>query len=135
MIDGDGRAALTDFGLAKGRAYTALTQPGQVLGTVDYLAPELIRGEEAGPASDVYALACVVYECLTGRAPFADRVGLLRVATAHLAEDPVPPSELQADLPPDLDRAILPALAKEPAERPATASAFAHLVAVGAGRR
>src|SRR6185312_6566628 len=62
MLDVHGRAAVTDFGLAKGRAYTVLTIPGQVMGTLDYIAPELIRGEESGPPADVYALGCMVYE-------------------------------------------------------------------------
>ena len=54
---------LTDFGLAKGPAYTVLTKPGQVMGTLDYLAPELIRGEPATPLTDVYALGCLAFEC------------------------------------------------------------------------
>jgi serine/threonine protein kinase len=53
MLREDGSAALTDFGLAKGAAYTALTRPGQLLGTLDYLAPELLRGDDATPASDI----------------------------------------------------------------------------------
>ena len=61
-------AMLTDFGLAKGRAYTVLTKPGQVMGTLDYLAPELIKGEPASPATDIYALGCTVYECVAGPA-------------------------------------------------------------------
>ena len=56
MLGQDGTAMLTDFGLAKGRAYTVLTKPGQVMGTLDYLAPELIRGQKAAPASDIYAI-------------------------------------------------------------------------------
>src|SRR4051794_18382840 len=90
MIRATGRAALTDFGLAKGRAYTVLTRPGQVMGTLDYIAPELISGEEATPASDVYALGCVTYECISGAAPFADR-GLFEVAVAHMEDEPVDP--------------------------------------------
>ena len=66
MLYEDGRAAITDFGLAKGPAYTVLTEPGQVMGTLDYLAPELIRGEAATPSTDIYAFGCVVYECVTG---------------------------------------------------------------------
>jgi len=73
MLDEQGTALLTDFGLAKGRAYTVLTKPGQVMGTLDYLAPELIKGRPATPASDVYALGCVVFECLAGKAPFAEK--------------------------------------------------------------
>src|SRR5262245_7621980 len=55
IIDSSGTALLTDFGLAKGRAYTVLTKPGQVMGTLDYLAPELVKGEQATPATDIYA--------------------------------------------------------------------------------
>src|SRR4029077_12144314 len=73
LFDAEGTAKLTDFGLAKGRAYTVLTQPGQVIGTLDYLAPELIRGEPATPQSDLYALGCVAYECATGKPPFAEK--------------------------------------------------------------
>ena len=73
MLDVHGQAAVTDFGLAKGPAYTVLTVPGQVMGTLDYIAPELIRGEESGPPGDVYALGCMVYECLSGSPPFGDR--------------------------------------------------------------
>ncbi len=69
MLREDGSAALTDFGVAKGAAYTVLTRPGQVLGTLDYLAPELVRGGEATPASDIYALGCVAFECLAGAPP------------------------------------------------------------------
>ena len=73
MLYEDGRAAITDFGLAKGPAYTVLTQPGQVMGTLDYLAPELIRGEAATPSTDIYAFGCVVYECITERRRSAER--------------------------------------------------------------
>ena len=90
MLREDGSAALTDFGLAKGAAYTVLTRPGQVLGTLDYLAPELVRGGEATPASDIYALGCVAFECLAGRPPFADR-SLFGVGTAHLEDEPPDP--------------------------------------------
>ena len=66
---------LTDFGLAKGRAYTVLTKPGQVMGTLDYLAPELIKGSPASPATDIYALGCTVYECVAGQAPVPGQGG------------------------------------------------------------
>jgi serine/threonine protein kinase len=92
LFDAEGTAMLTDFGLAKGRAYTVLTQPGQVIGTLDYLAPELIRGEPATPSSDVYALGCVAYECVVGRAPFAEKT-FFEIGLAHLEETPVDPRE------------------------------------------
>ena len=122
LLREDGSAALTDFGLAKGAAYTVLTRPGQVLGTLDYLAPELVRGGDATPATDIYALGCVTYECLAGQPPFADR-SLFGVGTAHLEEEPEPPP-----VQPDLAWAVGTALAKDPASRPPTATAYAHLL-------
>jgi serine/threonine-protein kinase len=126
MLDEEGNALLTDFGLAKGRAYTLLTRPGQVLGTLDYLAPELIRGESATAASDLYALGCVVYECATGAAPFAGR-GMIGTGMAHLEEDPP-----ETRLPPELAFAVLQALEKEPAKRPPSATAYATMLQVAA---
>jgi serine/threonine protein kinase len=128
MLRENGSAALTDFGLAKGAAYTLLTRPGQVLGTVDYLAPELIRGGDATAASDVYALGCVAFECLAGRPPFADR-SLFGVGTAHLEDDPPDPPTS-----PEVAWALLRALEKDPTARPATATMYAHLLRAAAGR-
>ena len=127
LFDADGTAKLTDFGLAKGRAYTVLTQPGQVIGTLDYLAPELIRGEPATPSSDVYALGCVAYECVVGAAPFAEKT-FFEIGLAHLEEAPVDPREKRPELPPALAAAILATLEKEPGSRPASAAAFADLL-------
>ncbi len=131
MLDERGRAALTDFGLAKGLAFTVLTRPGQMMGTLDYIAPELVKGEEASAASDIYALGGVVYECLTGAPPFSDR-GLFEVAAAHLEEEPPDPRSKRAELPADVAAVLLVALAKEAAKRPRTATAFAHLLAAAA---
>jgi serine/threonine protein kinase len=124
LFSGDGTAMLTDFGLAKGPAYTKLTRPGQVMGTLDYLAPELIRGQPATPLTDVYALGCLAFECATGKAPFADK-GLFEVGLAHLEEPPPDPSADRPELSPSLAAALLSALEKEPAQRPASAGAFA----------
>ncbi len=116
---------LTDFGLAKGPAYTRLTRPGQVMGTLDYLAPELIRGEPATPLTDVYALGCVAFECVAGRAPFAEK-SLFEVGLAHLEEQPPDPCADRADLPPGFSSALLAALEKDAAQRPSSAGAFAE---------
>ena len=124
LCDDDGSTLLADLGLAKGEGYTALTQPGSVLGTLEYLAPELIRGEQATPASDVYALGCTVYQCLTGRTPFGDR-SLLQLGLAHLEEDPPDPVLARADCPPELARAVVTALEKDPARRPLGGGAYA----------
>jgi serine/threonine-protein kinase len=129
MLDRSGAAALTDFGLARGHAYTVLTRPGQVLGTLDYLAPEVIQGREATPESDVYALGCLVFECITGSAPYADR-SLLEVAVAHLDEPPPDPRERRDAISEELAWALARALEKDPDKRPPTALAYAHLLSV-----
>ncbi|MDP9284300.1 MAG: serine/threonine protein kinase [Actinomycetota bacterium] len=131
MLHENGRAAITDFGLAKGPAYTVLTKPGQVMGTLDYLAPELIRGEPAAPASDIYALGCVMYECVTGAPPFGGR-SLFELGTAHLNEEPPDPREFRPELPASASWALLRALEKEPPRRPPTAIAYASLLSVAA---
>jgi serine/threonine-protein kinase len=132
IIDETGSASLTDFGLAKGRAYTVLTKPGMVMGTLDYLAPELLRGSEATGASDIYALGCLAYECTAGRAPFAD-TSMFDLASAHLNVEPPDPRTNRPDAPEGLSWAILQALAKEPEKRPPTATAYAHLISFAAG--
>jgi serine/threonine-protein kinase len=124
MLSESGTALLTDFGLAKGPAYTVLTRPGQVVGTVDYMAPELIQGEAASPASDVYALGCLVYECLTGTPPFASS-SLLRVSMGHLGEPPPDPRDRRPELGEELADAALAALAKDAAERPRSPRRYA----------
>jgi serine/threonine protein kinase len=129
LIDEHGCAALGDFGLSKGRGYTALTRPGQVIGTIDYIAPEIVQGDEATASSDIYALGCVAYECLTGHPPFADK-SLVRVGFAHLHEEPRDPREERPELPIELGPAVLLALAKDPAARPRSPVAYAHMLDV-----
>jgi len=131
MLDRQGAALLGDFGLAKGRAYTVLTRPGAVVGTLDYLAPEIIGGAVAAPPSDLYALGCVVFECMAGVPPFADRDGF-QVGMAHLRDEPPDPGADRADLPPMLGWAVRRALAKDPNRRPHSADAFAHMLRMAA---
>jgi serine/threonine protein kinase len=131
LVDQSGTAFITDFGLAKDSQGSLLTRPGQALGSMDYMAPEQIRAEDLTAACDVYALGCVVYECLTGKPPFADRQGM-RVLWAHLQDDPPDPAVARRDLSPEIRSAILSALAKDPAERPQKASEFAAQVRAGA---
>jgi serine/threonine-protein kinase len=127
VLFANGVPLLTDFGLAKGPSYTVLTKPGQVLGTLEYLAPELIRGEPATAASDVYAFGCLLYQCVAGRTPFGDR-SLFAVGIAHLDEDPADPAAGRAPWPEGLSAALLAALRKDAADRPASAGAYAALV-------
>ena len=96
------------------------------------MAPEQIRCEEIVAATDVYALGCVLFECLTGDPPFADRQGM-RVLWAHLQDPPPDPTAARPDLPPALGQAVLRALEKDPAARPATASEFAESLAQARG--
>ncbi len=124
-------ALLTDFGLAKGAGYTALTRPGRLLGTADYMAPELIRGTKANAATDIYALGCTLYECVAGIPPFGGR-SMLAVGIAHLEEQPPDPLLARPELPAEFASALLRALAKDPVERPVTAGAYAGLVEAGA---
>lgn len=130
LLDVAGDAALSDFGLALAVDSTRLTEEGQLVGTPHYLAPELIAGEEAGRASDVYALGCLLYQCITGQPPFGGRTRA-EVAFAHLAE-PVPdPREHDPELTAELVEALLLALDKDPAQRPTSATALATMLHVG----
>jgi serine/threonine-protein kinase len=131
MVDETGASFLTDFGLAKDDAATVLTRPGRVVGTLDYLAPEVIKGEAAGPAADIYALGCVTYECITGRPPFGG-VGFVDAALASIQDEPDDPCAGRDDLPGALSFAVLQALAKSPSDRPPTAAAYALMLRISA---
>jgi serine/threonine protein kinase len=127
LLAPDGTAVLGDFGLAKHQAWTLLTVTGQVLGTLGYMAPELIRGGSATPVSDLYALGCVLYQCLTGTLPFAGR-SIQRTGMAHLEEAPGDPAAGRADVPPALSFTVRQLLAKDPAQRPPSATALRRML-------
>lgn len=127
LLDEQGTAYITDFGLAKDTQGSLLTRPGQALGSLDYMAPEQIRGEDVTAATDVYALGCVMWECLLGKPPFSDRQGM-RVLWAQLQDPPGDPSAQSSDVPPPVGQAILRALEKDPAQRPQSTSEFARLM-------
>ncbi len=86
LVTPDGTVKITDFGIARAAGKSTLTQTGLVIGTPHYLAPEQAEGHPATPASDIYALGVVLYECLAGRRPF-DRDTPIQVALAHLREE------------------------------------------------
>jgi eukaryotic-like serine/threonine-protein kinase len=130
LLDASGAAALSDFGLARAADSTRLTAEGQILGTPHYLAPELIEGGEASVASDVYALGCVLYECLTGAPPFAGS-SAAAVGFAHLTELPRDPRELRTEVPAGVAEALLLSLEKDPRDRPTSGTALARLVHAG----
>lgn len=132
LVDEQGNAYITDFGLAKDSQGSLLTRPGQALGSLDYMAPEQIRSEEITLSTDVYGLGCVMYESLCGAPPFGDRQGM-RVLWAHLQDQPTSPAELRSDLPDGVSAAILKALEKDPGGRQASASELAGQLRSAAG--
>jgi YVTN family beta-propeller protein len=116
---------LTDFGIARGPGEEpGLTRTGAFVGSLSYAAPERIEGEQGGPAADIYALGCVLFETLTGRPPF-NREGELATMQAHL-HAPIPSAAAQAaGVPPALDEVLRLALEKRPEERFAAANEMA----------
>jgi serine/threonine protein kinase len=107
---------LTDFGIARAIEQTRITQVGSVVGTAAYLAPEQVRGEEATPATDVYALGVVLYQFLTGRLPY-EGSSLAELAVRQQNEKPLPPSTYDSDIPEPLGAAVLRALEGDPSRR------------------
>ena len=119
-----------DFGIAKLAAGTfddedasAVTLPGTPVGTPRYMAPEQYEGRELTPAADVYSLGVILYEMLTGMAPFTGAT-LVEIAQKHASELPRSPREVVAAIPQDVERTVLHALEKQPEARPANAAAF-----------
>jgi serine/threonine protein kinase len=122
ILTPEGHVYLTDFGLAK-RAETAagLTGADQMLGTVDYVAPELIEGSEPDARSDIYSLGCVLYEMLVGEAPFADQRGGMAKMWAQVNAEPAPVRERRPGVPLALEEVMDEAMAKAPDARPTAA--------------
>jgi len=108
---------LADFGITKhAMSRSGLTSTGQFLGTIDYVAPEQIRGMSVMGQADQYSLGCVLYECLTGRVPFEKDLDAA-IIWAHVEETPTRPTVLRPDLPPEVDEVFARVLAKRPDER------------------
>jgi serine/threonine protein kinase len=123
LLDPGPRVFLGDFGLARAPDLAGLTAPGQVLGSIDYMAPEMLDGDAVGPAIDVYALACLAVEILTGQVPYL-RDTEAAVLYAHVI-DPAPSvRERRPELPTALDDVIAAGMAKDPEERPPGAGAL-----------
>lgn len=124
LLARDGRPVLSDFGLATiVGSLPRLTQTGALVGTPEYMAPEHGTGETVGPSADLYALAVVAHEMLTGRVPFeADTP--LAVLLAHMHKPLPPPREVNPELGPEVESVLLRGLAKSPDDRYPTATAF-----------
>jgi tetratricopeptide (TPR) repeat protein len=126
LITADGTAKLTDFGLARSLA-SRMTQEGTVIGTVFYLAPEIVLGQPADGRADLYSLGVMLYELVTGRLPFNADDPLV-VISQHIHAPVVPPRAHVPDLSPALDALIVRLLAKQPDDRPASAAEVAALL-------
>jgi eukaryotic-like serine/threonine-protein kinase len=119
MVTRNGQTKVTDFGIVRalgGDAEQTMTQAGMVIGTAAYLSPEQAQGEAIDARSDVYSLGCVLFEMLTGRAPFTGETPLA-IAYKHVRERPQPPSTVNPDVPDALDAITLKAMGKRPDDR------------------
>jgi serine/threonine-protein kinase len=122
---------LADFGLTQSVRSGPVTD-GELLGTIDYVAPEQIRGDRVDGRVDVYALGCLLYEALTGERPF-DRTSDVATIFAHLEEEPAPASERGTELPPAVDAVLARAMAKDPNSRQESCAALVHDVGTALG--
>ncbi|MFS2279301.1 serine/threonine-protein kinase [Microbacterium sp. OR21] len=118
LITPDGRVKITDFGIARIADQVPLTATGQVMGTVQYLSPEQASGHAASPATDVYSLGIVAYECLAGKRPFTGE-SQVAIAMAQINEQPPP---LPDSVPVPVRNLVMAMIAKKPADRPSSAA-------------
>jgi eukaryotic-like serine/threonine-protein kinase len=122
IIDEEGRARVTDFGIARAGA-SDMTLTGSVMGTAQYLSPEQAQGHVVSGASDLYSIGVILYELLTGVVPFEGETAVA-IAFKQVSAVPRPPSEVNPAVPPQLDAIVLRALAKDPAQRYTDADEF-----------
>ena len=139
LLDRQGNAYLSDFGLIKrSQVDTGLTETGQFMGSIEYCAPEQIRGDEVDGRADVYSLGCVLFEAVAGRPPFK-RDTEIATLYAHLEQDPPALSSLSAGSNTELDAVVTKALSKDPSARYPTAGELArearHAVGASSGER
>src|SRR5438874_1534 len=124
---------LADFGITKhAMSRTGLTSTGQFLGTIDYVAPEQIRGTSVLGLADQYSLGCVLYECLTGRVPFEKDLDAA-IIWAHVEETPTMPTVLRPDLPPGIDGVFGRVLSKQPGDRCGSCREFVEAARLARG--
>lgn len=133
VLTPDGTIKVMDFGIARA-GNTTMTQTGSVLGTAHYVSPEQAQGKPLGAASDLYSLGVVLYELTTGELPF-NGDSPVSVALKQVNEDPIPPRQIDPDIPPSLEAVILRAMQKNPQDRYASAEEMRRdLTRVASGR-
>ncbi|MCW2908411.1 MAG: serine/threonine protein kinase [Actinomycetia bacterium] len=118
MLTRQAEVKVMDFGIARAvsDAQATMTQTAQVIGTAQYLSPEQARGERVDARSDLYSAGCLLYELLTGRPPFTGD-SPVAIAYQHVRENPIPPSQVDPEIPAWADSIVLKAMAKDPADR------------------
>jgi len=116
MVDGQGIAHLMDFGIARSTDTTGMTATGAVVGTPDYMSPEQVKGQKAGPPSDVFSFGVILYEMLTGDVPYHADTPMSKIVM-RLTERPRPPRELTKELPKYLEALVLKCMEVDPALR------------------
>ncbi len=122
LVDGDGKAIVTDFGIARAGA-SEITRAGSVMGTPHYLSPEQAQGFDVTAVSDLYSIGMVLFEALTGRVPF-EADSAVAIAMKQVSEAPQRPSSINPKVSPALDAVVMRALEKEPGNRFQNADAF-----------
>ncbi len=127
LVDAAGRARIADFGLARGQGSQQLTMMDEVVGTPEYMAPEMVQHAEVDGRADLYALGISAYELLTGATPFHTG-GLLQVVRDQITRDPVPVRVMNPQVPDALAAVVHRLLEKDPARRPPSALAAAELL-------
>lgn len=132
LLSADGRVLVTDFGIAKAATDVDLTQAGSLVGTAKYLAPEQVDGGPVDGRADIYALGVVLYESLTGQAPFVADSDT-GTALARLHRDPVPPRRLRPDIPVSVEAVVMRAMARDPDHRFADATAMRRALQAAGG--
>ncbi len=133
LISEDDHVYLSDFGLTKqAGSESGVTETGQFVGTADYVSPEQIEHQDVSGRTDEYALACVLYECLTGQAPFRGE-SLMGVLWGHMNRDATPASETNEELPSEIDAVLARGMAKQPGERYATCGELGQEAAASLG--
>lgn len=125
LINGDGRAKLTDFGIALEATASTITRTDTIVGSVHYLSPEQARGEVPTPQSDIYAVGILLYEMLTGRQPYSGD-SPIAVAIKHIQETPQPVNEVNQDVPEELAAIVMQAMEKKPKDRYKSAGELAR---------
>jgi serine/threonine-protein kinase len=132
IVDDEGRANLTDFGIARAGA-SDMTQTGSIMGTAQYLSPEQAQGHAVTARSDLYSIGIILYELLTGKVPF-EADSAVTIALKQVNEAPVAPSQINPAVTPELESVVLRALMKDPRERFADADEFIAALEAAASR-